>query len=231
MLEIPLLIKIASSPISIFLFLVICIVCSHFWFIRYRPIFNEIYWKKVDYFWLAFSVVGLIGLTSQVRQDWYQTELEISDLRVKSSLESLKHRAKYAVSPAICRVFIETDFSPDNLKDIQAEYDFACEEFKVLTKEILSATHERDTGFLDLYYTKQKSLKFSNELITETLNYLLSAYQEYLLTIDERKQIRQKTKKTDMEFILLLLSPYLLVIALTIRVTKVSAEIQIKKTK
>jgi len=200
----------------------------HAWLVYWKPI-GEIGWKYVDYVWLGFAVVGLVGQVAQVRQQWYTSAYEISHFRVDGALTSLKQTAKFSIGPAICRKFVRTDYSPRNFEEIQSEHDLACSEFARLTKEILSAKDGRDVGFLDMLDTSKTRAKLNDPILIESLNNLDSAHRAFVDALNERSEAKHKTKPTNIEFVLIVFSPFLFMFALALRIAKVAGEIRLKR--
>lgn len=226
-MDIPPLIDIGSNPYWLFGLFLIFLLIFHGWLVYLRPI-GDIGWKRVDYLWLGVAVIGLVGQSAQVRQHWYTSANEMSQIIVKGALISLKQDADFSIGPAICRTFNRSDFSPPNFDPIQAEYNIACEEFTRLTKEIRSTEGNREVGFLDLLDTSKTRSKLTDPILIKTLENLEMAHRHFIDALKEKEDAKQKTKPTTNEFVLIVFSPFLLMLALALRITKVSGEIRLK---
>lgn len=227
-MTVPPIIEIGSEPFWLFCLFGFFLLFFHIWLVFWRPI-GDIGWKRVDYVWLGVAAIGLIGQSAQVRQHWYANAYDMSGYRVEGTLSSLKHRANFSIGPAICRTFTKTEYSPKNFDQIQAEYNFACAEFARMTKEVRSVNEERNIGFLDLLDTSATRKKLTDTILIETLTNLDKAHQEFIDALKERSDAKYKTQTTNNEFVLIVFSPFLLMLALALRIAKVTGEIRLKR--
>ena len=141
----------------------------------------------------------------------------------------LKHQANFSIGPAICRTFTITEYSSKNTAQTQAEYNFACVEFTKLTKEVRTSEENREVGFLNLMDVSQTRKKLTDSILIETLDNLKSAYDIFLNALDEKSYNKHQVQTTPYEFVLAILSPFLLMLALALRITKVTGEIRLSK--
>lgn len=227
-MEIPSLIKFSSDPTWVFLLFVIFLVFFHVWLVFLKPIGN-IGWKVVDYIWLGVAVLGLIGQSAQVRQHWYASTNELLHYKIEATREELKRSADFSIGPAICRTFIRTESSPSNLDQIQSEYNFACTEFTEITKQVRLADKSHYGGFLNLLDTSKFRSKLTNPILIDTLENLVKAHQEFMNACAEERHAKYNMQSTSAEFALIVLSPYLFMFALALRIAKVSGEIRLAK--
>ena len=112
---------------------------------------------------------------------------------------------------------------------MQAEYNFACDEFTRLTKEVRSTEGSRDVGFLDLLDTSKTRNKLTDSILMKTLENLEMAHHRFIDALKEKADAKQKTRPTTNEFVLIVFSPFLLMFALALRITKVTGEIRLKR--
>ncbi|OHC63254.1 MAG: hypothetical protein A2040_07590 [Rhodocyclales bacterium GWA2_65_19] len=227
-MDMPPLIEIGSNPYWLFGLFAVFLLIFHGWLVYLRPI-GDIGWKRVDYLWLGVAVIGLVGQSAQVRQHWYASSNEMSQFRVEGALMSLRREADFSIGPAICRTFVRSDFSPPTFDQMQAEYNFACDEFTRLTKEVRSTEGSRDVGFLDLLDTSKTRNKLTDSILMKTLENLEMAHHRFIDALKEKADAKQKTRPTTNEFVLIVFSPFLLMFALALRITKVTGEIRLKR--
>ena len=227
-MDIPPLIEIGSNLYWLFGLFGVFLLMFHAWLVCWKPM-GEIGWKYVDYIWLGFAVIGLVGQAAQVRQQWYTSAYEMSHFRVEGALMSLKRTANFSIGPAICRTFVRTEYSPKDFDQVQSEYNFACSEFTRLTKEVLSSGDGRDVGFLDMLDTSKTRAKLTDPILTESLRNLDSDHRAFIDALKYRSDAKHKTKPTNIEFVLIVLSPFLFMFALALRITKVTGEIRLKR--
>lgn len=227
-MDIPPLIEIGSNPVWLFVLFALLLLVFHVWLVCWRPI-GEIGWKRVDYIWLGIAAVGLVGQAAQVRQHWYSSAYEISHYKVAGTLSALIRQANFAVGPSVCRSFNLAPSSPRNLVQIQAEYDFACAEFKQLTREVRNADGSRDVGFLDLLDTTKTRSRLTDGILIDILATLDRDHKAFIDALKERSDAKYKTRTTANEFVLVVFSPFLLMMAVALRTAKVTGEIRLKR--
>jgi hypothetical protein len=218
----PDIVSVGSNSLWLDLILIVLLVIFHILFV-FKLRLDEIQWKYADYIWLIIAALGVIGQAAQVRQHWYATIYEISSYNAKATLRALKQQVNAAIGPGICEL-------PDTpLRQVRAEYKLACAEFTKISKEVLSANEDRDIGFLSLLDTSELRSNFHEAGLLETLDKVNKAYSNFSKAIREQSVAKEKSKSTAGEFTLIIISPFLLIFALAIRITKVSGEILIKR--
>jgi len=225
-MDMPPLIEIGSNPTWLFALFAVFLAIFHGWLIYWKPI-GQVGWKRVDYIWLSVAAVGLVGQSAQVRQHWYSSAYDMYHYRIEGALSSLKMRADFSISNAICGMCVKTEYSPKNFDQIESEYQFACGEFKRITKEVLSPQGPRDVAFLDLLDVSPIQSKLTHPVLIETLENLANAHREFIGVLKEKSNAKYKTQTTTNEFVLIAFSPFLLMLALALRITKVTGEVRL----
>src|SRR5262249_35604179 len=116
-----------SLVLGVFVFL---LVAFDLIFVRWLKL-GKIAWKLVDYVWLGFAALGLIGSVAQVRTLAASAERGLYEDRAAFAFNIAKSLADAdAARPgAICRTFVRSEYSPppDEFERIQREYDVACQ--------------------------------------------------------------------------------------------------------
>lgn len=225
-MDMPPLIEIGSNPTWLFALFAVFLAVFHGWLVYLKPI-GQVGWKRVDYIWLGVAAIGLVGQSAQVRQHWYSSTNEMYQYRVDGALSTLKMRADFSIGNAICGTSVKTEYSPKNFDEIQSEYKFACSEFNRLTKDIRSLQGPRDVGFLELLDVSPVRSKLTHPILIETLESLETAHRDFIDTLKEKSNVKYKTQATTNEFVLIAFSPFLLIFALALRITKVTGEIRL----
>ncbi|WP_205756844.1 hypothetical protein [Solilutibacter silvestris] len=218
------------NPLYLFLFFILIAITFHIALVRHWPL-NELNWKKVDYLWISLSLISIIGLSATIRTDWYSTTLIIDRYARQSRLEDLKHALADATGAAICRATLRTEYSPSNIDQIVAEYQSACEVFKKLSSIDTLNNKDEARGFVELLPESLQPLrrKFNQPEIIEEFDSIENAHNGFLKSIQEENKTRNLASKSDFEKIMSIFAAPLLVIALALRLTKVTGEISLKK--
>lgn len=224
--DIPMFMRIAYNPIYLSFALILLLLLFHWWLVSKRPL-GKVGWKRIDYIWLAIAALGVIGQAGNVRMKLFSQVKETARARSQNALLDLKQQANFAVGPSVCRTFIKTENTSPNSDEVQREYNVACSELTRLTADIRTAGIDRKVGFLvDLDPLNKKT---TDKQLLATIQDLEKSHSRFTESITEVNNIEDKTHMTDTEFVLLFLSPYLLVMAIALRITKVTGEIRIEK--
>jgi hypothetical protein len=182
-------------------------------------------WKKVDYIWLTMSVISIVGIISQGRQILASNWIPIAE-------QQIMYRTNY-VNQAL-GLFID--------KGQNCNYQF------VIGAESAPNTPETNKQMLQFCYAMAKLRKSLEPLLKRSQSISLDIIQipEYPLAIDfayERDFIKEQVDSYNKsvqtlaslreaaghsaaEIGLLMISPFLLAVALALRMTKVSAELR-----
>lgn len=223
--EIPFLLRFAYNPIYLSIALIVLLTLFHVWLVVKKPL-SKVGWKRVDYIWLAVAALGIMGQAGNVRMKLFTAVMESARASSQYALLDLKQQANFAVGPSVCRTFVRTENPPPNFDEIQREYSFACRELTKMTTDIRSAEVGRKVGFLmDLH---PLIMKTTDKVLLTTLQNLENSHTKFKESLKEEKNAENKTHMTDLEYVLLFLSPYLLVIAVALRITKVTGEIRLE---
>lgn len=219
-------VNILTHPAYLILGFVVFLILFHWVYLRKK--LDEISIKRIDYYWLTFALLGIITASEPIRQEWYKRELIFADYHRKVALHNLKQHSKTLTSTVLCRQLIDNGFIKDiDLK--QKQYNFACDFFKNATVEIFESNDDRNVGFL------VKDEPFKINISDNYLIYMFDKLKEYndkfVERIKEQQEIEDLTRKGLLASLCSLAYPFLLVIAIALRTTKVSCEILLIKKK
>lgn len=210
-----------SNPLYIFFSLISVIILFHVFFILLIGL-KDVGWKIVDYFWLSFAALTIFSMTYQIRLEWYAIDIENSRLMKENSLNNLKNKARHSVSD-IC---VEERIS---IRD--KDYDLACMYFKKITKEVIDSESIRNVAFIDFIddgEIEKIRLSLRKEELLKEFDGLLKAHEDFLVSIDKYNKYELFVRRTEMEKILIYIFPLFFIIALSLRITKVTGEILLK---
>ena len=196
----------------------------HLIFLKIRPL-GKIGWKRVDYIWLILGLLGVIAGVGSTRQ-------AIAERMFPQAKEFAKHQAlwvqqhiDFGSSPAICRQFVPSELFPrdEEFERRQREYNALCNWFK---KAKLSTTHG---------LPKERPLTLSNLVdspipsgidpyVAGSLQQAIKNYNEAQAVVD---LLARERSRSDLEFILAAIGPFLIAVAIALRMTKVTGELQV----
>ncbi|MCV6637884.1 hypothetical protein [Candidatus Albibeggiatoa sp. nov. NOAA] len=203
-------------------FLLVFIIIFHFLFVWPNNLSKK-NWKRVDYIWLGAASLGILSLASDVRIYFTHNWLEIEKSRAVSLIKSVEYRFSKPENSHYCAKFVRYDLSPDDFEERVRQYNIACKWrkdveafFKNINKhEIPSINHEE----LPVVEFNLPALMYS----VTWLNRLMIDYASQLEVIHKTESY---TVKYFWEEILSYFAPFLICIALSLRIAKVSGEIR-----
>lgn len=181
-------------------------------------------WKVVDYIWLAAALFGLIGSLGVARQGVAQTLLTTAAARVESSASDVESALRFGTSGAICRRFIRTEFSPppEEFEHLQRGFDDQCAWFRDARAKLqVSPWAKREP--LTLEILGAPAPKGGEEWALISLRQTLDRYNEAITTA---RRVAADAKRNDVEWALIVIGPFLLAVALALRISKVSGELR-----
>jgi hypothetical protein len=183
-------------------------------------------WKIVDYIWLLVGSLALTGTLFQARQVLATSMLPNLESFVSVSTDE----AKYYSSPKfyeglICRAFVRSAFSPpeQEFKTTQEEFDNACAWAKQITERLKDVDRWAiiDTASLP------KPPPATDPSIHFTQKEMYDAFDTHNLIAHKRQALQDALRRSEWEKFLAIISPLLAVIALALRITKVTGEIRL----
>ena len=195
----------------------------HVAFVWWRPR-TKVWWKKADYVWLLFALLGVIGSFAKARQVAGAMRVSAAEDRVSVRAEDIQRAIQSGISSAICRRFVRTEFSPPDLERIQSEYDAQCAWFR--------SSRDR-LGALDLHRPLSPAAfgglpPEGGEV--EVTRQLMLAIAQHADAANTAETVKAAQQSTDVEITLQILGPFLTMLALALRITKVSGEVRLERS-
>jgi hypothetical protein len=181
-------------------------------------------WKIVDYFWLGVGLLGVIGSVGVGRQTIAENLLTIARARVNSFAVDVESALRFGTSGAICRRFVRSEFSPppEEFDRLQREFDAQCAWFTQAIERLKASP-----------FAKREPLTFEHlggpppaGADGWTSAHTRETVDRYNAAIADLERLSRDAKRTEIELVLLIFGPFLLVVALALRITKVTGELR-----
>jgi hypothetical protein len=179
-------------------------------------------WKAVDYIWLAFGGLGIIGVSGESRRmkaDWEQTYAHVQATNV---FEQLKNSVE-SDTTYFCKEQWRPSVSDTVILPVMRDFPRACVWFRQLAEVLPESLGAKLPDRLDNGVPAPPAI--DDAIVRPDIEYtkvLLNDYRHergrYLNAVAAREE-------TSLEIILKLGSGLLLVFALALRITKVTGEI------
>ncbi|WP_040551592.1 hypothetical protein [Rheinheimera nanhaiensis] len=224
------LIELVATPAYLLTAFIVVLVICHLVLIKFLKL-SAVAWKRVDYIWLSMAAFGLFATSSQVDQYLSGQLLQNLEIpRAESDYRLLRRWVDDAAKPesSICIVRERSDFSPDDFDDIVHEQRSQCSYFKSLNTNMPSSVSYPLKPLVELGYVQYLGTTNYESFYVETLEKYASEYEEQRdLVLSRALSVQTST----FEFLMMVFGPLLLCLALALRITKVTAEIQVEKKK
>ena len=187
-------------------------------------------WKWVDYFWLSFALIGLVGQVAESRRITATGFRSMSEAKLESNFRILRDRIDfYANSEAFCRQPVRTSSSPpeEEFNRIKLEFDRACEWAKKYASTMPKTVQPpfAELLWIEFPYAQNEA----SSATKDSMDSIRQSVEEYNLLVREHTGLLQSQEKSEFERTLAMLSPLLLAVALALRITKVTGEIRLDR--
>ena len=212
-----------SNISNLIVLLILLSVCFHIVLIKFIKL-NQMGWKYLEYVWIFFAFLSLIAASSQSRIWIASIKMDTAYEKAQSQFDILR-KWLGSTEPVsyICMKFIKTPLSPDNFDEIQSEHDQLCAWNKKILAD-LPKSISNDLPEIDYEKLKPPILP-KNKILIEFLQTVRMYSTDYQKTRNKYLDHKKAAKKTFIEEIFSFFTPIFLCIALALRVTKITAEI------
>lgn len=214
--------KLIANSENLLLLLLVMVIIFHLLFVWPRNLSKK-QWKRIDYIWLLVAALGIISLSANIRimvaDNWYTIEKN----RAIFKYEWIQKIVTDFHPGWLCRTFIRTAYSPNNLDEIQQEHNTACQWNKEINKIISS---EEASSLPDITFERIPSLNVTDHILLEAKQDVETAINDYAKQRQVYMLTQHDKSRTELENTLQYLSPILLCFAIALRIAKVSGEIR-----
>jgi hypothetical protein len=210
---------VTSSPLFVFLAFA-CLLGTFHWLLVRRYSLSKLGWKRVDYLWLGFSVLGLLGAAADVRKTIGEPLTEASQRDVDSAYDDLR---SYLGDMSNCKK-VSPGLSESEKAYRKRNYDRTC--------AFASAAHSKLPLRPPEYESLEELLKdrpsVSESEMTDAFTLLDFRINDYSKALRRLGYVRGATRRSPIERGLAVVGPLLLSLALALRITKVTGEIRLE---
>lgn len=221
----------AMNPAAILFCLVLLMAFWHLVFIKCRPL-NELGWKVMDYAWIPFSLLTVFSLSTTVRTDWYSVAAKLDDSARQARLKDLEATIDASVS-RLCGWDPEPGLTPKQRRSLSADYRVACASFRELRDGLDFSSPARKVGFLLLLPDSLTDRRAGLQLAAanDELDRIAQSYENFLHAIQRQEISKRLASRSDTEAIAAVFALLFLLLAVSLRLTKVTGEVRLQLRK
>lgn len=184
-------------------------------------------WKVVDYVWLLFGLLGALSGVQAVRQELAEGLLPEAEEVLRSDAASILDRIAIGASPTVCRTLEPLEPTPrdEEIARRQREFDEVCAWFRSAKQRVGRGLPAERPLTLEALGGGPAPLaeEFS---IVEDLEDAVARYNRAQHTVE---RLASQADQSDVEATLGAIAPFLIAIALALRITKVTGELRIER--
>lgn len=226
---------ITTSPLALVIVFLVALVLSH---LILLPLLGdrEVRWQYIDYVWLPLAFIGLVGTTQMNRSEMASTYLSVWQSRAENLLAlSRSTVANYGRDDSyVCSKGKRSLYSPpaEIFDAIERDHASTCEWFRSVKPLLPHTIAEVPQGYSFSYLPPPPKLTSpAAKGPAEAIEHLKALIKQYL---EASSHIAMHSAEKETPIFLIVaryLGPFVLAIALAIRITKVTGEIRIKRKK
>jgi hypothetical protein len=187
-------------------FVVFLLIFHYFWVFRYPQ--STLFWHTVDYVWLAIAMVAVVPQVIEIRR--YEAGLDEGSAEIDASfaLLTLRWHARSDEPCGSLRV-------PDHRA--------VCVWKETVGERFAEDLPDSPSNFSGLALRPPPAV--TDSIAQAEIELIHAAHREYIGLIRAWRQSYLRAQPTELSLFLLVISPFLLVFAVALRATKVSAQI------
>jgi hypothetical protein len=121
-----------TNPLYVVLTFICALLLFHLILVVWLRL-GKLSWKIIDYIWLGFAALGLIGAEGQTKRLIAGSMSTIAEERVIGNYYPFRMLVDdYSQEGAVCRTFVRSEYSPppEEFERAQRDYDTVCRWFR-----------------------------------------------------------------------------------------------------
>ncbi len=210
------------NSMNFILLLFVLLVIFHY-FLVYKNNLSKKAWKKVDYYWLGVASIGLISLAADVRINVAKKFISSEITYANTTLGAVKIITDNPENSHFCMTLTKMYSSPSDFDDTELQYQLGCKWLKE-TSEYFQKVQKNEVP--DISFEDLPPVTFDNVVLNKDVASIKRWLDEYQIQLGVLKGTKEAAEPSGFESILFYFAPFLLCIALALRITKVTGEIR-----
>lgn len=138
-------------------------------------------------------------------------------------MESIDFLAREPESSHFCRTFVKSEYSPEGFDDLRHQYRLGCKWRKELAN-YLSTIKKEEIPLIT--FDDIPVVTFNDPVLNETVIWLKEQLDNYKYQLEVLSETKKAAQKGEWESRLMYFAPFLICIALSLRITKVTGELR-----
>jgi len=206
-----------------FILLLFFLLWFFHYFLVYKNNLSKKAWKKVDYYWLGVATIGLISLAADVRINVAKNFISSERAQANATLGAVKIITDNPENSHFCMTLIRTSNSPSDYDNTELQYQLGCKWLKE-TSEYFKNVQKNELP--DISFGDLPPVTFDSVVLNEDVASIMRWLYEYQIQLDVLNETQEAAEPSGFESILFYFAPFLVCIALALRITKVTGEIR-----
>lgn len=188
-------------------------------------------WKRTDYLYLLLGGLGLLWSVTNNRVEYAQNVGELATTRFQTAYEELRAELSEAsLGSIVCIRFQRSEYSPpeSEFSRIQNEYVAACDWMRAYSSTLPSSLSPGD-GVNALLVGLHHHPIFADQVLNQDFQLVDHFANNLEMANSDYASVQKKHRPTESEDLMHALAPFLLAVALALRITKVTGELRLDK--
>ena len=184
-------------------------------------------WKRVDYIWLAVGALGIFAALEKPRETVARNLQEAAEERLQFTYSRVKSALAFGLGPAVCTTFNSSPMLTESERaNLQRGFDTACAWFKSANAVFVQPmnTPSKPIALSDLPPKPTSVPPGAPQYAFQSLTQATEDFNSQLSAVERLKALRSRT---ELESVLAFLAPFLIAVALALRITKVTGELRL----
>lgn len=195
---------------------------------KYLRRLDDIGWKKVDYVWIAIGSMGLMLQFIQIGLDSKMASLSMEESFGRLDAQNLNIAASELSGSSICLQTSPAD-NDENSNDLAAELAGACKKFQIIRPAKPRSTVVDSNIIMHFEIVNIDAEKIKSQVLAAKVKNFKQAFTQYENQAQSIQDIRSFASKYKNYFLFLkILSTLSLIVAIALRLAKVTGEIRLK---
>ena len=213
---------------------VICLLLFHVFLVY--PVFakfgihplDDIWWKRVDYIWVGLASLSIISGAAEARKAMSSALYNQTTARIISDANYVKREVRRWEDVYCNARRVRSELSPSNFDELVSEEKLACRWVQDTLVYLIDRDAEFERGNFSI---SLPPYKIQDPYSLQGIHRIEDLVRDFVDFKNYQKGLAAGKDRTELELVLLVLSPVMFAAAVALRLAKVTGEVRIAKSK